>query len=70
MKYGYKFKILRGYTFKQDIIFADYVKFLYEMKVNSEKNTPDYRIAKLLLNSLYGRLGFRMLRQPKARKLM
>jgi len=57
MKYGYKFKILRGYTFKQDIIFADYVKFLYEMKVHSEKNSPDYIIAKLLLNSLYGRIG-------------
>jgi len=57
IKYGYKFKILRGYTFKQDYIFSDYVKFLYKMKVNSDKNTPDYTISKLLLNSLYGRLG-------------
>jgi hypothetical protein len=27
------------------------------MKNNSEKNSPDYTISKLLLNSLYGRLG-------------
>lgn len=27
------------------------------MKANSEKGTPDYIIAKLLMNSLYGRLG-------------
>jgi hypothetical protein len=27
------------------------------MKNNSDKNTPDYTISKLLLNSLYGRLG-------------
>jgi hypothetical protein len=57
MKYGYKFKVLRGYTFKQEYIFSDYVNFLYEMKNNSEKNSPDYTISKLLLNSLYGRLG-------------
>jgi hypothetical protein len=24
MKYGYKFKIIRGYTFKQDYIFSEY----------------------------------------------
>lgn len=57
MNYGYKFKILRGYTFKKAFIFTDYVKFLYDMKQNSAKNTPDYTISKLLLNSLYGRLG-------------
>jgi hypothetical protein len=57
MKYGYKFKVLRGYTFKQEYIFSDFVNFLYEMKNNSEKNSPDYTISKLLLNSLYGRLG-------------
>jgi hypothetical protein len=27
------------------------------MKYNSDKNSPDYTISKLLLHSLYGRLG-------------
>jgi DNA polymerase type B, organellar and viral len=27
------------------------------LKVNSQPNSPDYKIAKLLLNSLYGRFG-------------
>lgn len=57
IEYGYKFKVLRGYTFKQDYIFSEYVNFLYKMKNNSDKNTPDYTISKLLLNSLYGKLG-------------
>ena len=57
MTHGYKFKILRGYTFWQGYIFKDYVDFLYNLKVNSDKNSTNYTIAKLLLNSLYGRLG-------------
>lgn len=55
--HGYKFKILNGYLFERGSIFKDYVDFLYELKVNSEPATPDYIIAKLLLNSLYGRFG-------------
>jgi hypothetical protein len=57
MKYGYKFKIIRGYLFEEDNIFSEYVDYLYKLKVNSQSNTPDYIIAKLLLNTLYGRFG-------------
>jgi DNA polymerase type B, organellar and viral len=57
MSYGYKFKILRGYLFDKGYIFKDYVDYLYNLKVNSEKASPDYIISKLLLNSLYGRFG-------------
>jgi hypothetical protein len=56
-KYGYKFKVKRGYLFEKGNIFKDYVDYLYELKKNSEKGSPDYIISKLLLNSLYGRLG-------------
>lgn len=56
-KYGYKFKIKRGYLFDRGNLFTDYVDFLYDLKKNSLKNTPNYIISKLLLNSLYGRLG-------------
>ena len=53
MKYGYQFEIVRGYLFEKTNIFTDYVDFLYLLKINSEKDTPDYIISKLLLNSLY-----------------
>jgi hypothetical protein len=55
--YGYEFKILRGYLFNKEKIFTNYVDFLYNIKVNSKKGTPDYIISKLLLNTLYGRFG-------------
>jgi hypothetical protein len=54
---GYKFKIKRGYQFEKETIFTEYVDYLYNLKVNSDKNYPDYTIIKLLMNSLYGRLG-------------
>ena len=57
MEYGYKFKVIRGYIFDKEYIFKDYVNYLYEWKVQSEKNSPNYIISKLLLNSLYGRFG-------------
>jgi hypothetical protein len=39
-KYGYKFKILRGYLFERKNIFKDYIDGLYEIKKNSKKGTP------------------------------
>ena len=56
-KFGYKFKVKRGYLFEKGNIFEGYVDFLYELKKNSPKYSPNYTISKLLLNSLYGRLG-------------
>jgi len=57
MKLGYKFKILWGYTFDSDIIFKDYVEFLYNLRSQYPKSDPMNFIAKILLNSLYGRFG-------------
>jgi hypothetical protein len=57
MNHGYKFEILRGYIFDKQYIFKEYVNFLYNLKMNSLKDSPDYIISKLLLNCLYGRLG-------------
>jgi len=56
-KYGYKFKIKRGYLFKSCDLFSEYVDFLYNLKKNSKKGSPNYLISKLLMNSLYGRFG-------------
>jgi hypothetical protein len=54
---GYKFKILRGYLFNKELIFDKYITDLYYFKEISDKNSADYTIYKLLMNSLYGRFG-------------
>ena len=57
IKYGYKFNILWGYTFNKAYIFKEYVDFLYNFRLNYPKSDPLNFIAKILLNSLYGRFG-------------
>jgi hypothetical protein len=57
LKYGYQFKVLRGYLFDKGYIFKDYVEDLYKIKQSVSKDDPMYAISKLLLNSLYGRFG-------------
>lgn len=56
-KYGYKFEVLKGYTFEKGFIFKDYVEKLYAIKESHPKGSPMNLNAKLLLNSLYGRFG-------------
>jgi len=56
-KYGYQFKILWGYKFERKIIFKSYVDNLYSLRQQFPKTNPLNYIAKLLLNSLYGRFG-------------
>jgi hypothetical protein len=56
-KYGYKFDVLKGYTFKKAFIFKEYVEKLYSIKESHPKGSPMNLNAKLLLNSLYGRFG-------------
>jgi DNA polymerase family B len=57
LKYGYTFKVNRGYLFDQGNIFDGYVQDLYKIKEAEPKDSPMYLISKLLLNSLYGRFG-------------
>jgi hypothetical protein len=56
-KYGYKFEVLWGYTFKKGNIFKEYVENLYSIRLQYKKSDPMNFISKLLLNSLYGRFG-------------
>lgn len=56
-KYGYEFEILEGFLMGKAKIFYKYIEDLYEMKANSSKTDSKYYIAKLLMNSLYGRFG-------------
>jgi hypothetical protein len=51
------FKTIRGFLFRQDYLFKNYVENLFHLRQSSPKNTPINIIAKLLLNSLYGRFG-------------
>lgn len=55
----HKFKPKRGFLFRQDYLFKDYVQNLYELRISSPKISPINIIAKLLLNSLYGRFGMK-----------
>jgi hypothetical protein len=57
IKYGYKFEILWGYKFKPKNIFKGYVGHLYSLRLKYPKTNPLNMIAKILLNSLYGRFG-------------
>ena len=57
IKYGYKFEILRGYTFNQSIVFNGFVNILYSMRLAYDKSNPMNYIAKIIMNSLYGRFG-------------
>ena len=58
-KYGYKYTILEGYIFSSKNIFDKFVFKLSEMKENADKNSATYLIAKLLMNSLYGKFGMK-----------
>ena len=57
-KYGYDIQVLRGYYFTEKAyLFKDYIKQLYDFRLTYDKSHPINLIAKLLMNSLYGRFG-------------
>uniref|UniRef100_A0A896YSL2 DNA polymerase n=1 Tax=Coniophora olivacea TaxID=85977 RepID=A0A896YSL2_9AGAM len=54
----YNIEILRGFVFeKSEDIFSRYVNDMYQLRLEYSKTEPMNLIAKLLLNSLYGRFG-------------
>jgi len=55
--FGYKIKVLKGYTFESEFIFKDFINDLYKIKSTHSKDHPMYLISKLLMYSLYGRFG-------------
>jgi DNA polymerase type B, organellar and viral len=56
-KVGYKFEILWGYSFEKECVFEGYVNLLYSLRLEHPKSHPLNYIAKILMNSLYGRFG-------------
>jgi DNA polymerase elongation subunit (family B) len=55
--FDYHFEIIRGYTFKYEFVFKDFVIDLYETRKKYPKGDPMNLVAKTLLNSFYGRFG-------------
>lgn len=60
MKYGYTFEILKGYEFNKGNIFEEYVLKMYNLRQEYIKGHPMNLIAKLLMNSLYGKFGMKL----------
>jgi hypothetical protein len=56
-KLGYKFEVKYGYLFEYDYIFKDIINDLYKIRLEYHKSDPMNYIAKILMNSLYGRFG-------------
>lgn len=54
---GYTIDIEYGYRFEQAYIFTEYIDELYALKEQSHPDSIDYTMAKLLMNSLYGKFG-------------
>jgi hypothetical protein len=56
-KYGYNVIVLGGYYWDQsDYIYRDYIDEFYQIKKDSKKGSPQYENAKLMLNSIYGKM--------------
>jgi hypothetical protein len=59
IKFGYHFEIIEGYQFEKDYIFKDFINDLYNLRLQYPKDHPMNLIAKLLMNSLYGKFGMK-----------
>ena len=66
IKHGYKIEVIRGYQFKKGNIFKSYVETMYNLRKQYPKSNPLNLIAKLLMNSLYGKFGM----SPELTKLL
>lgn len=60
LELGYKIKFIKGFKYeKSDYIFRKFVKDLYKLRKESTNKSMN-SIAKLILNSLYGRFGMKI----------
>jgi len=59
VKFGYTFEILQGYQFDKGFIFKEYVDTMYNLRLDYHKSHPMNLIAKLLMNSLYGKFAMK-----------
>jgi len=57
MKHGYKFTVIEGYKFEKGYIFKEFIETMYNYRLEFPKGHPINDIAKLIMNSLYGKFG-------------
>jgi DNA polymerase elongation subunit (family B) len=57
IKYGYEFKIIKGYKFDRGRPFEEFINDLYKIRLDYPKSDPMNYCSKLIMNSLYGRFG-------------
>jgi DNA polymerase type B, organellar and viral len=60
IKFGYQFEILNGYQFETGNIFKEYIFKMYNLRQEYDKSHAMNLIAKLLMNSLYGKFGMKL----------
>jgi hypothetical protein len=57
LELGYTITLLRGFYWKKTgFVFTEYITQQFQTKANSEKDTPQYLLAKLMMNGLYGKM--------------
>jgi hypothetical protein len=60
LELGYNIKYLKGFKYEsEDYMFKEFVSDIYSKRINSKTQSMN-NIAKLLLNSLYGRFGMKI----------
>lgn len=58
---GYDIEIIEGYVFpRKEKLFHDFITDLYKIRLTSPKNSVSDILAKLLMNSSYGRFGMNL----------
>jgi len=57
LNFGYEVEIVKGYIFERKIIFKKFVEDMYKLRTDHPKTHPINYIAKIIMNSLYGRFG-------------
>jgi len=59
IKLGYTFEIIKGYQFEKGNLFNEYINRMYNLRLEYPKGHPMNLIAKLMMNSLYGKFGMK-----------
>jgi hypothetical protein len=62
IEFGYTFEILKGYQFETGDLFSGYVNRMYELRMEYSSGHAMNLIAKLLMNSLYGKFAMKLQR--------
>jgi DNA polymerase type B, organellar and viral len=58
-RFGYSFRIIKGYEFQEGDAFSSYMLKMYDLRMRYPKGDPMNDNAKLLQNSLYGKFGMK-----------